>query len=127
MPEHGGPRIPKGVQEGIYSGECMDILCAHCRPIAREIRRVIIISAQHACWVDGFQEFLFDLLTNFPEVDLLSIELSCLDGFEGDTLMGVLRQFCEVYPDREVCLDARDVQAVDPEYVICNFSAGDQA
>lgn len=105
----------------------MDILYAHCRPVVNEIRRIIIIGTQHACWVDGFQEFLFDLLTNFSETDLLSVELSCLDGFEGDTLLTVLRQFSEVYPERKVCLDARDEQMIDPEYLICNFSEGGQS
>lgn len=126
MPENGSPQIPRAVQTGLYSGECMDILYAHCQPIVGQIHRIIVIGARHACLVDGFQEFLFDLLTNFPGVDLLSVELSCLDDFEGDMLFGVLRQFSEAYPEREVLLDARDIQYVDPEYIICNFSAGEQ-
>lgn len=81
-----GGALPAAVRDGLYDGTCMDAVYdtggndRHC------IDRIVLEGVPSACWVEGFQEFLFDLLANFPAVRWLAIEPACMDGAEAAAL-----------------------------------------
>ena len=121
--ENGKTHVPQRVRDGIYSGKCMDAIFAACKPIRGKIRHVILDGAMYACWVEGFQEFLFDLLTNLSFVERLSVEPACAESLELASMRIVLHQFWEAYPERRVFIDLLSADEADATHLLCDLSA----
>ena len=108
--------------DDLYSGAAMDRVFGECEYAKETLRRVVLSGAVDACEAGGFQEFLFDLLSNFPAVSRLSVEWACWEGTEADTLLTVLRQFSQVCPERMVYLEAPEVHAIPACCLVCDLT-----
>lgn len=74
------------VRDGIYDGTCMDAVYDVGKPDRHCLDRIVLEGVRYACWAEGFQEFVFDLLANFPKVRWLAIEPACIAGAEATEL-----------------------------------------
>lgn len=83
---------------------------------------IVLEGAQLACRVEGFQELLFDILSNYPAVECLTVEPSCMDGLEAAALMAVMEQFCQVYPERCIRLEAKALSHIEKPCLICDLT-----
>lgn len=75
-------QVCSSVLEGIKNGKCMDSVYEVGSSSKSDIDRIVLVGMRDACWTDGYQELIFDMLTNFPLVRWMEIEPKCTESSE---------------------------------------------
>ena len=100
------PRMAKlndEIREKLYSGAFSKTICEKLTDSRDFLRSIGLWGAEPTLNFDVCQEFLFDVLTNFPNVQTVFFSTNALLGVEPiATVIDTLEQFMEVYPERSL-------------------------
>lgn len=93
------------IREKLYSGEFARIICDKLQDSRESLQTIGLWGAEPTLNADVCQEFLFDLLTNFPNLRSVFFSTNALLGVKPiAVIIDTLEQFKECYPERHVGL-----------------------